>query len=474
MNRFQNVWENIRSSLWFIPALMVLGAFVLAMISIRIDRWLDARESEISGVLFGGTGSAARTILSTIAGSLVTVISIAFSITVVALQQASAQFSPRVLRQFTADRGNQFVLGTYTGTFIYSLLVLRVVRSEEEDLVQRFVPAVSVTLAIGLALLCLALPIYFIHHMSQELQVSVIMDDVRRETIEQIDFLYPESLGTAVAHGPSAPPQPEEFARGRQPQYIRAVSAGYVRAIDEDALLNAPTDMAWVWIRRQVGEFVPYGGILAEVDRRNGDADPAIDAMRQAFVLDRERTVKQDPLFGIKLLVDIALRALSPGVNDPTTAEDALCHLGDIICRLADRAFPPNVRATHDGRTLFIFSRPTWDDYVDAAFSQIRRAAESQVHVLGILLRVLREIALRVQPGPRAEALRHQLDEIRRIVARQSFSDADKDALNGLADAVDNALRTTITAPLPLDRPPDAGDDSRSTSGARRAPDVSR
>lgn len=442
-NRVRNLWENVRSSLWFLPGIMVLACTLLAIALIRLDRYLDAQESEISGVLFGGTASAARTILSTIAGSLVTVISIAFSITVVALQQASAQFSPRVLRQFTADRINQFVLGAYTGTFIYALLVLRVVRSEEEDLVERFVPAVSVTVAIGLALLCLALLILFIHHMSQELQISVIMDDVRRETVNQLDTLYPESVGAALAHGPSEPPLPADRQRVAQPTYVRSESAGFVRGIDEDALINAPSaGMEWVWIRRQIGEFVPCGGILAEVDPIDGDAADSLAAIRDAFVLDRERSINQDPLFGLRLLSDVALRALSPGVNDPTTAEYALGHLSDILCRLACRDFPPNVRASADGATRFIFSRPTWEDYVDAAFSQIRRAAESHVHVLGVLLNALHEVALRVPPGPRAEPLLRQIAEIRAAVARQSFSDTDKRALNGLADAVERALRT--------------------------------
>ncbi len=130
------------------------------------------------------------------AGSLITVISIAISLTIVALVQASAQFTPRVLRQFSSSRTNQVVLGTYTATFVYALLVLRTVRNADEG--NRFVPAVSVTIAVVLAVLCLGLLIFFIHHMAQSLQVAVIMDEVRREMVAQIDSLYPENIGDAI------------------------------------------------------------------------------------------------------------------------------------------------------------------------------------------------------------------------------------------------------------------------------------
>lgn len=166
-SKLRNLWENVQSSLWFIPTVLVGVAVLVSSLLIEADVALAERDSLLIPWLFSGTADAARTLLSVVAGSLITVISIAISLTIVALVQASAQFTPRVLRQFTASRVNQVVLGTYTATFVYALLVLRTVRNGDEG--EAFVPALAVTSAVGLALLCLALLIFFIHHMSQSL-----------------------------------------------------------------------------------------------------------------------------------------------------------------------------------------------------------------------------------------------------------------------------------------------------------------
>jgi uncharacterized membrane protein len=435
--KLQNLWDDIRASLWFIPSVMVLGAFVLSTILIRIDRVLEVRESIF---IFGGTGDAARTVLSTIAGSLITVISIAFSITIIALQQASAQFTPRVMRTFTADRSNQFVLGMYTGTFVYALLVLRVVRSEAEGFTDRFVPGLSIIIALILAVICLGLLIYFIHHMSLSLQVSVILDRVRNELIEQIDELYPSQIGEAKDDLPAANDVVERIQRSDKRVVVHSEQVGFLRRVDEEGLQNIRFDgIKAVWIRPQVGDFVTHGGILAEVDRVDGDVDEIESTIRDAFIIDRLRSMVQDPLFGIRQLVDIALKALSPSVNDPTTAEYVLSHLGDALGRLAEREFPPNVRLVNEGRTYIVVNRPQWADFVDAAFSQIRRQARDDVHVTRYLLRVLQDLGLRVN-ADRAPAIRHQVEEIRNGIDSQSFSEADKADLHRHADLVVRTL----------------------------------
>lgn len=170
--RLQNGWENISSSLWFVPTVLVLLALALSSLLIEVGAVLARRNNPLIPWLFSGTADVARSVLSVIAGSRITVISIAFSVTIVALQQAAAQFTPRVLGHFTASRSNQIVLGVYTATFVYALLVLRSVRSQTEILQPGFVPALSLTVAIGLALLCLGLLIFFIHHMSGALQAA--------------------------------------------------------------------------------------------------------------------------------------------------------------------------------------------------------------------------------------------------------------------------------------------------------------
>lgn len=440
-SKLRNLWENVQSSLWFIPTVLVGVAIVASSLLIEADVALAQRDSLLIPWIFSGTADAARTLLSVVAGSLITVISIAISLTIVALVQASAQFTPRVLRQFTASRVNQVVLGTYTATFVYALLVLRTVRSGEEGR-EAFVPALSVTSAVGLSLLCLALLIFFIHHMSQSLQVAVILNEVREEVIEQIDVLYPEGIGDSMAAASSPATIKAELDEQDPSVVVRSVRTGFVRKIDEQTLLEIPLAATQrVWIRPQIGDFVANGTILAELDQVDGSVEQVSKQLQDAFIIDRDRTITQDMLFGIRQLVDIGLKALSPGINDVTTAEYALYHLGDAIGRLAERAFPSNVRTTDNGQTQFLFNRPTWNDIVDSAFSQLRRAAAEDVHATQTLLQVLHDLALRLAPGSRTQAIQQQVAEVRYQIAQHAFSPTDKGLLNQMADQVDQALQ---------------------------------
>ncbi len=451
----RNAWENVNSSLWFVPTVLAALALLLASVLVEVDVALlsNAQARGVLPWLFSGTADAARSVLSTIAGSLITVISIAFSLIIIALQQASAQFTPRVLRSFTADRGNQIVLGMYIATFLYALLVLRAVRSASQDLSQvSFVPALSVTVAIVLAIICLGLLIYFIHHTSQSLQVSVILERVRTDLNAQIDARYPDRAPDGIVDQPPLSVLVAALAETGACHRIHSERTGFIRTIDEDAIRAAPLDgVRSLWIQRQVGEFVTTGGILAEY---RADTPPHAPpdgqlarCVRDAFIVDDRRSINQDPLFGVRQLVDIALKGLSPGINDPTTADYALYHLGDALGRLADRAIPPVGESAAGGAAHLFFTRPTWDDFVDAAFDQVRRAATGQVQVLQTLLDVLADLAVHVPPGSRGEAIRRQVAEIRRIVARAEWSEADTQSLTVRADVVDDLLPSRVPVP---------------------------
>ena len=417
---------------------MVLGA---------IDTALSVREGEVAARLFSGTADAAQALLSVIAGSLITTISIAFSVTIIALQQMSSQFTPRVLRTFTADRGNQVVLGAYIGTFIYALLVLRQVRNEDSGV--PFVPAVSVTVALGLALVCLGLLIYFIHHISQLLQVSLFMDNIHDELIDELDALYPAGIGSNLDE--SAPPagMVEKLEDAPGHQVLRSCQAGHLRSIDAESLFDASDGIApWIFVRPQVGSFVPHGCVLAVFPADASINEDQAASIRDAFVIDTERTLHQDPLFGVRQLVDIALKALSPALNDPTTAEYSLSNLGDVMGRLGQRKFPSNQRIGPAGETRYIFSRPTWDDFVDAAFSQIRRQAHDNVHVTNYLLKVLYEVARELPSGPRQSAIQRQVDEVRYELAKGQFSPSEAESIAEHCARVEMALRRSTPHPI--------------------------
>ncbi len=439
-SKLTNAWDNLNASLWFIPALLTVAAAGLSTLLL----YIDARAPDLGGGrvwLFGGTADSARTLLSTVAGSLITVASLAFSITIVAVQQASTQFSPRVIRNFMRDRGNQTVFGVYIATFAYALLVLRQVREPGEG-GAGFVPALSITGAIALALLCVALLIYYIHHIATSLQVATIADNIRRELREGIEELYPAGIGEPLP--PDEGGDEPRLPAGPPAAVIRAEEAGFLRAIDEEQLLAAlGPAIGTVRVRPQVGAYVPSGTALAELwpaaaPAADGAAieHATVDAIRQAFTIDRQRSQRQDLLFGIRQLVDIALKAISPGINDPTTAEQCLSHLGDTVGRLAGRAFPPRWRRAPGSDTVLVLNRPDFAAIVDAAFSQIRREAQDEFHVTGYLLHTLEPIAQRVPTPERAAAIRHQVEQVLAALESQSFTDADKAALRELAGEV--------------------------------------
>ncbi|MCI2239472.1 DUF2254 domain-containing protein [Paenibacillus sp. TRM 82003] len=424
-----NKWEDARSRLWFLPGLIVLFEAALAEVLV----WIDSTYGDTTGAagswLFSGSADAARTLLSAIAGSLLTVVSIAFSLTMIALQQASSQFSPRILRGFTSSLTNQLVIGAYTGTFVYSLLVLRTVRSGEQGPV--FVPGLAVTTGVLLALTCMGLLVFFIHQVSLALQVSVVISRLRDDLLAQLEGDHPSEVGQRAAAPDDHPDRAAALRREvaeRPHTLVRARRGGFVRGFDADRLLSTgehadADDPLLVHVRAGVGSFVARGSVIAAV------APPpepgVVEDVRCSVLLADERTPPHDPLFVVQQLVDVGLRALSPSTNDPTTAEHVLLHLGDALGTLADRDLEPPVRTTRDGRLLLLLERPDWAGHVDAAFSQLRRAGASHVSVTLRLLEVLAFLGERV-PAGRVEPLLAQVQQVLEVVEDQPWTVEDR------------------------------------------------
>jgi uncharacterized membrane protein len=434
-----NKWENLRASLWFLPSVVVAFCIALAVGTLHGDHLLAARDSEAIPFLFSGTADAARTMLSTIASSLLTVLSIAFSLTMVALQQASSQFSPRVLRSVTSSRVNQTVVGVYSGTFIYALLILRTIRGEHSP--APFVPALSVTTAVLLALVCIAMLVYFIHHVSLSLQVSDVIKRLHDELVERFEQRFPEPSDDDDASFSQQIASESEQAEHSQ---VRAREGGFVRRIDL-GLAHVRAEHTTVWLTASVGEFVPRGGLLARVAPA---ADGALsDKIRSAYVFDSERSHAQDPLFDIRQLVDIGLRALSPGVNDPTTAEYVLRQLGDALCLLVSRQIPARTHVERPGHVRLVVPGPDWDTFVEGAFSQLRRACRADFDVTRCLLEVLMGLSEQTLSLHRVPAIRLQVDQVRLALSEQNFSLADRERLSVLCELVlDHASPSALAA----------------------------
>ena len=363
----------------------VLLAFALPAIDARMGNDVAAKSPWLAT-----TVSAGQTTVSTIAGASVTVTGVVFSITMVTLSLTTSQFGPRLIRAFMADRTAQVTLGAFVGTSLYCLLVLRLIRGLEGGAV---VPHISVLTAVVLAAVDLAILVYFVHHTAEMVQPSHVVREVAADLDGAIDRLFPERVGT-----PAVEIEPEERAAGGLSGPFRVVDVprdGYVQGVDEPALMNAATEAdVTIELLHRPGDFVAEGLPLARVrPPAHGDAEETDRRIREAFVIGRSRTPRQDLGCAISELTEIAVRALSPGVNDPFTAVQCIDGLSATFGRLAARDRPDPHRYDDD-RTLRLVARPiTFGEALGEAYDPIRQYCRSSLTVNETLLRGLARIA---------------------------------------------------------------------------------
>lgn len=404
--KLSKLWDSLHSSYWFVPTLMAAIAIALAFAMLNLDRVGTSGLSENLGWIYTGGADGARTLLSTVAGSMITVAGTAFSIVLVALSLASSQFGPRLLRNFMQDTGNQVVLGTFIATFIYCLLILRTIRGEDYN---AFVPHISVTVGVVLAIASIGVLIYFIHHASISIQLWHVIGEVGSDLDRTIDHLFPEKIG----HGMRGHKQrwveeiPTNFDQDASP--ILATSSGYIQAIDDERLMKiAKSHDLLLRVKNRPGKFVVEGCELVMVwpgERVNRKLTKQID---DAFILGKQRTEQQDVEFCVNQLVEVALRAISPGINDPFTAIRCIDQLSAALCRLAEKDFPSPYRYDEDNNLRVIASTVTFAELTDDAFNQIRHYGSSDAAVTMQLLDAIALIATRTRnKKDRAALLRH-------------------------------------------------------------------
>lgn len=381
------LWDRLRSSFWFMPSGMTAAAVLLAYGLVEADARLGAEGVRDLGWLYTFGPEGARAILSAVAGSMITVAGLTFSMTMLTLQLASSQFGPRLLRDFMRDRGNQVVLGTFVATFVYCLLVLRTVRGTEGA---SNVPHLSVSFGVLLALASLALLIYFIHHVATSIRIETVLDHLAAEAVASIDRLYPERVGREPADHPATTRRetPPDFALRAKP--IAADRSGYVQRIDPEALLRLATEHDLLLrIEARPGRFVKQGDALLSL-YGGGTANRDIaEGARDAFVVGSERSPDQDLAFTLRRLVEIAQRALSPGINDPTTALYCLDRLEEALVRLAERDPPSPVRLDEAGRIRVLTEVDTLDELATSALAAVARYGLSDADVVRRLLQIV-------------------------------------------------------------------------------------
>ena len=416
------VWhERLFGSLWFVPTLIILGGIGVAVGLTELDR---AYRDTGTDILFEGSPTSARTVMGTIGASVLAIIGVSVPLTIVALQLAAGQFSQRILRNFLTDRIVQIFLGVFVAVFAYSLLVLRVI-SDADVAEDAFVPNMSITAGVLASLLSLGLFVVFINHIMDLIQLSNIIQNISTETQASMLSLYPEPVGTSGDAQP-IPPPPDDA------RFIPANKSGYLQAVDGEALFHVARDRAaTVWIRRLPGAFCSEGSALFAVVGLEANDETAHE-LNHHVQIGGYRTVENDALFGIRQIVDVAARALSPGVNDPTTAVQCLDYLQSLLITLTQRAFPSPVRADDSGTERLIVTQPDFHDYVAEAFDQVREFGEGNVAVTRRLIEAVGEVLGKTE-GDRRECLVRQMQLTLEGARRSVKEPADLEALERIA-----------------------------------------
>jgi len=430
----------MRSNFWFAPSLIVLVSVAFAAALIRADsagsdRWLAQWPH-----LFGAGAEGARGMMSTIAGSMMSVVGVMFSMILVVLALASSQYTSRILRNFMRSRVTQVVLGIFAGIFTYCLIVLRTIRSGEGA----FVPGLAVFFGFVLALGGVGALMFFIHHIASSIQASSIIASVAQETIAAIDRLFPDKLGQGPGEDDEYPtPRPLSEQNWRT---VPAEASGYIQSVNNAALLRLARDRKTIVSMEQgIGEFVVQNTTLASIALEDPPDRETIAALQAAFSISRHRTVEQDVAFGIRQIVDVALKALSPGIVDTTTAIMCVDYLTVILARIAPRQFPSSHRY-EEGQLRVIAKGPSFEDLLGGSFDQIRNSAKGDVAIMSRMLGAFQTIASLTGSPKRRQAIREQAQWIAELAERTLESSHDRARIDTLLARVRDETLEAVPA----------------------------
>lgn len=368
--------ERLGDQFWLRPALVVILCIGTAQLAIRLEAaWPAAGSGSLWGAwIYSGGAEGARALLSAVASSSIGVAGTIFSITIAALSLASGQMGPRLLRNFVRDSRNQFALGIFVGTFAYALMVLRTVRTQEEG---SFIPHIAVTGAVVLALLCIATLVWFVHHIAASINVEKVVEAVHRDLVRAVaDGTLDRADVTPVSATPGST--------------VTVESSEYLQAVDHDGLADwAAREQRRICLRVRPGDYVPPGLPVADIDVPHSDAEATLS---RALTFGKQPTALQDLEYTVRQLSEVAVRALSPGINDPFTAGSVLERFGDALCRLAPRFLPTGVKE-REGRIVLLYPVTDYDGLTDAMFHAIRQNGSGSPFVLIRLLDVLTKVA---------------------------------------------------------------------------------
>ena len=406
--RLLYLWDTLQTSYWFVPTIMTIMSVLLSVVTLSLEQEVKYKWAEDVAIIWAGGPEGARQVLSTIAGSMITVAGVVFSITIVALTLASSQFGPRLLRNFMADKGNQIVLGTFVSTFLYCLLILRSVQGMEEH---TFVPYLSVTCGLVMALLSLGVLIYFIHHVSDSIQAENLIATVGHEFLHAIDEMFPEKIGQSGSPQEAEPVLPENMED--EAAGIQSHVNGYLQSVNSEALIKVASENDLIIsIKHRPGYFISKGAVLVKVWPPDLCTEEIAKEIRHTFITNSHRTPTQDVAYPINQLVEVALRALSPSINDPFTAVTCIDWLGTGLSQISERYIPTRYRFDQEHRLRLIADPFTFPDLASLAFDPIRIYGKSNPMIIKSLFDLIKLLAPRIHRKEDKEILQKLANEL--------------------------------------------------------------
>jgi uncharacterized membrane protein len=434
------LWDYLGGALWVLPTVSVMIFLLAGALLSRVS--VDA-DSPLWPLAFQGTAEDARGILVVVSATMITVTGLVFALTIVALQIASGQYSPRLLRNFMRDRGTQVVLSVFVGAFAYSTAGLHTVGIQRAG-GEAFVPRLAVSGSLLLGLASVGVLIYFIHHLARSIQIDVIMSTVERETREVIDDVYPDQLHYLESE--ELCPDPPAWA-----VVLPSGRSGYLQAVQPEFLVRAAADHDLVVrLARQVGDHVVEGTPLAFAWRRVPDqssVDPQLlrAALEDAVTVGFERTMVQDVPFGLRRLVDIGNKALSPAINDPYTGIQALHHLSVLLCMLAGRRLGDRRYPDEQGTLRVAVPLPQFADYLRLGTAQIRRSGAKEPAVTRSLIQLFKDVGSRALGDDRRQACARHIWLVLEDAKRETAQPADVEAVQADGAAALAALGADLS-----------------------------
>ena len=377
------------ATFWFVPVMIIGLAVLLSLSLVSLDNSLNLSQEGWIKFFIVNSSDAARSILSTISGAMIGVAGTVFSITLVALTLASSQFGPRLIKNFMYVRLNQVVLGSYIATYLYCLLVLNAIKDING---YTFIPSISILIAMLAAIVNIVLLIIFIHQIATSIQADKVISDISDLISKQVESLFPEKMGDKLKEKKDID-EDAAISEYHKSISIKSPSSGYLQYIDSEALLSLVENNDSLFkLKHRPGSFLVKDGEIGVIYTKVDWEEESINELLSQFVFGKTRTSQQDLEYSIHQMVEIASRALSPGVNDPYTAIACINNLTATMCKLAQAEFPSKYRVDEDGELRVIADVLDFEGVLDAAFNQIRQFSVGSTSVIIRLVEALNTI----------------------------------------------------------------------------------